>query len=216
MGWIDSFRDNINLIIETVPLPIVVFLGSFIEDFFPPIPSSIILLASGSVSRVREYPLISILLLAITSGVAKTSSGLVLYQLGDKMEDVLIGKYGKYFGIKHETIEAIGKKLDKGWRDNVVLLLVRILPFFSSAVTSVVCGILRVKPYTFYSTTFIGSSIRDFGFLYLGYIGVSSFTQIADTLQKTEVEVEFIVALVSICIVLWGSYSVFVKRKKEA
>ncbi|HWH16333.1 MAG TPA: VTT domain-containing protein [Candidatus Paceibacterota bacterium] len=163
-AWLLSFAD-------TLPLPLFAALASFTEEIIAPIPSGPVMLVTGSIASIQGYSLPLLALLALVAAAGKLLGSLVVYFVADKAEDVITVRFAKFLGITHAQIESFGKRLGNGWKDYAVLTLLRSLPFVPSAVVSFGAGALKVRLRVFIVATVIGSILRDFTFLYFGYIG---------------------------------------------
>lgn len=162
--WLLSFAD-------TLPLPLFAALASFTEEIIAPIPSGPVMLVTGSIASIQGYSLPLLALLALVAAAGKLLGSLVVYFVADKAEDVITVRFAKFLGITHAQIESFGKRLGNGWKDYAALTLLRSLPFVPSAVVSFGAGALKVRLRVFIVATVIGSILRDFTFLYFGYIG---------------------------------------------
>lgn len=196
---------------DKLPLEIFLFLGSIIEEVIAPIPSPFIPVAGGSISAIQTKPLIFLFWLAAFGAIGKVIGAWVLYILADKAEDLVLGKFGKYLGVSHKQIESVGKHLNHGGRDMVVLTILRALPIMSSTLISVVCGILKVNKKTYTVTTLVGTYLRDLLFLYFGFAGLHTFGSVVNGLQDTESKIQAVAAGVILTLLVW----LFLKRRSS-
>lgn len=161
---------------------------SFIEELIPPIPSPSIMLATGYMAQIQGYLFYGLIILAVLGAIGKTCGAAVVYYVADKVEDLLSSKIGKFIGVTHEQIETLGKRLSKDKRDYIILAALRATPVVPSSLLSVGCGILKVDFKLFMVSTFFGSIIRDFIYIYLGYTGtklaINSFKNNANTIES--------------------------------
>jgi membrane protein DedA with SNARE-associated domain len=173
---------------ETIHLAIFAPVISFIEEVIPPIPSPSIMLATGYMAQIQGYLFYSLIILAILGALGKTGGAAVVYYIADKVEDLLSSKIAKFIGVTHEQIESLGKRLSKDKRDYVILTALRATPLVPSSLLSVGCGLLKVDFKLFMISTFFGSIIRDFIYIYLGYTGtrlaIHSFKNNANTIES--------------------------------
>ena len=184
MPWLKHFEVLILQLAAHVPLPGFVVLGEIIEEIVSPIPSQLVLITAGSVARAQQWPFIGILFLAVLATLAKTTATMGYYYLADKLEDTLLPKVGKYIGISHQDIESIGKRLDKGGsKEFLSLLVIRCLPILPSVPVSVVCGLVKIHPRTFYFATLAGNLIRGWLVLLTGYLGFDVLESFANGLR---------------------------------
>lgn len=162
---------------QVVPLEVFVVFGSFIEEIVAPIPSPLVMILAGTISHVQNQSLIYLIFLALIGALGKTLGAWILYAVSDKLEDLLIGKLGKFIGVTHKEIESIGSKLDGGWKDNVFIFLARAIPIMPSAPISVACGIIKLNIRTYLTSTFLGIFVRNLVYLYFGYLGFKNYKQ---------------------------------------
>lgn len=158
-----------------VPLAAFVFGGSFIEEIISPIPTYAVMVTAGSVAHVQGVHFLWLFALALLGSMGKTIACVIYYVLADVFEDVLVPRYGKYFGVTHEQIESIGKRMSKQERNIGLLVLLRALPVIPSAPISIVAGLIHVEIKVFIFTTFVGTFLKDVMYLILGYIGWQAF-----------------------------------------
>jgi membrane protein DedA with SNARE-associated domain len=209
-----DFINNSVKILESyatrMPIELFVFFGSFIEEVIAPIPSPFVMTLAGSIAKAQDQTISYLVILSILGAIGKTLGALVLYIIADKTEDIIISKFGKFLGVSHKDIERIGKRLNKGWRDNIFLFMARALPIIPSAPVSVVCGIIKINMKTYISSTFLGTCVRNMLFLYVGYVGVSSYEHILGGLDSIESLVQIAIGIILAGIIIWAYY----KRRK--
>lgn len=197
---------------DKVPLEVFISAGSFIEEIIAPIPSFLVVTVAGSVAALQEKPLMSIFWLAIFGALGKLAGAWILYLFADKAEDLVLVKFGKVLGISHKEVERIGKHLNRGRRDLFLLTLLRALPIISSALISVVCGVLKVNRRTYIVSTLAGTYIKDLIFLYFGFAGIASFESTLKGLNSLESKIQTL-SVAAIFLLLAGIYW---KRRKKA
>lgn len=156
---------------ETLPLPLFAALASFAEEIIAPIPSGPVMLVTGSIASIQGYSLALLAALALVAATGKLMGSLVVYFIADKAEDLITVRFARFLGVTHAQIESFGKRLGNGWKDYALLTLLRSLPFVPSALVSFGAGALKVPLRPFVFATIVGSIVRDFTFLYFGYIG---------------------------------------------
>lgn len=192
-SWLEKFS-------SIVPIEIFAFVGTFAEEIIAPIPSPFVMMLTGSLAYLSELSLARIIFLIFIAAVGKTLASWILYLVADKLEDVLVQKFGKFFGINQGQIEALGNKLSKGWKDDLLIILARAFPIIPSAPVSIACGILAVNIRSFLLGTFIGTLFRNTAFFYLGYLGLENFDGITggggSTLGLTEWVIFIVLALI--------------------
>lgn len=194
---------------QVVPLEIFTFIGSFIEEVLAPIPSPIIMTASGSIAAAQEKALWYLLILSLIGAAGKTIGAVLVYFIADKVEDILVGSFGKFIGVTHAEVEALGKKFKGGWRDFLLLFFLRALPIMSSAVVSVCSGVVKINLRTYIVTTFLGTIIRDFFYLYVGFTGIEVLHNLVEGFDSIESIIQALVAVLIVVFIGWIAW----KRK---
>lgn len=195
-----------------MPLDVFVAVGSFVEELVPVIPATAIMIPAGSLSLAQGHGWIFLLWLALASTVPKTAASWLLYVLGDKLEDKLISKLGWLFGVKHEDVERIGTRFAGGWKDDLILFVIRIAPFVPTPPVSVVCGVIRVRLTTYLWTSFTAFFLKNVVYLYIGYGGVKAYARLASYAERYQVHASWSIALAAAVIVA-VAYLVSRKRK---
>jgi membrane protein DedA with SNARE-associated domain len=160
---------------QMVPLPVFTAVGSLIEELISPIPAQAIMLLGGSLAKTQYASQWMLVVMAFTGAIGKSLGSIVYYMFADKIEDVIVPRYGKYIGVTHEQLELVGKKLGNGFKDDIVLFLLRLLPIVPSAPVSVACGLFKIDLWTFVITAFIGSFFRNLFYLLIGYHGWEAY-----------------------------------------
>lgn len=183
------FHDLTNLLTATsqnVPVTWFVFIGALVEEIIAPIPSPLVMTLAGSLAEVAGRSVGFLAVLALIGAVAKTFGSWVLYVLADKAEDVLLGKFGKLLGVSHGEVEKMGKIFSKGKRDDLVIFGLRALPIVPTAPVSLVAGLLKLNLRTYLTATFVGITVRNILYLYLGYSGLTTLDALNENLEAWE------------------------------
>jgi membrane protein DedA with SNARE-associated domain len=202
--------ENILLsLINDLPLEIFVFVASFIEEVFAPIPSMAVLLLTGSFALVKDYTLLDLIPLAIIAALGKTIGAIIVYYISDKVGEATIKKFGGAFAVSHADIKNFGKKITGTTRDYLLLIIFRALPIVPSAVVSIGCGVMKIEFKLYLITTLIGTIIRDSIFLYVGYTG----TQLLSKLATDSATIESITQIIVLILVLIGLIYLYIRRK---
>lgn len=180
------FIDLLTGISERVSLPFFTVIAAFIEEVIAPIPSPLVMTLSGSLAASQHKPLVYLLFLALIGAVSKTFGSWIVYFVSDKMEDVLIDKFGKFLGVSHKDTEGLGKFLNHGRRDDFVLFLLRAIPIIPTAPVSVLCGLMKINLRTYLVSTFLGTIVRNMVYLYLGFVSVGALESVNEGLDSLE------------------------------
>ena len=191
-----------------LPLDIFAFLGSFVEEIIPPIPAPLIMTTAGSLSLAQHHAWLFLLWLAIVGSIGKTIASWIFYVLGDKFEDIVVGKFGKFVGISHQDVESLGKRFNGGWRDSAVLFVLRSIPVFPSVSVSIVCGIIRLNMRRFITVTFFGTIVKNLFYLYAGYGGLRAIGFVMRRIHHASFWFGTVFVIVSLGLIYW-----FVRKK---
>jgi membrane protein DedA with SNARE-associated domain len=162
----------------SVPIEVFVFVGSLVEELVSPIPSTLIMGTAGSVANASEYAVVFLFWLSFVGNAGKIIGSVFYYMLGNKLEDVAVRKFGRYFGVTHCQVERLGKRFSGHWRDGITLFFLRLLPFVPTTPVSLACGIIRMPMRTFVVATFVGNFIKDFFYLLIGYMGLAAVREL--------------------------------------
>jgi len=164
--------DQLLSLLVKLPLNWLVLVGSFLEELIAPIPSPFVMTTAALSGLQMNYTFLDFLILATIGAVGKTTASLIIYMLADKTEDLLASKLGRLSGVTHTQIEQLGKLLNYGWWDDIILLLLRSAPFIPSFLISVGAGVLKIKLRTYIITTFLGTIVRNGFYLFIGIYGI--------------------------------------------
>lgn len=195
-----------------VPLEAFTFAGAFLEEVIAPIPSPLIMTAAGSVALAQGQPLLYLAWLAFLGTTGKTAGSWVIYVISEKMEDVLVNKFGKFIGINQQDVESLKRHFSGGWRDLFILTFLRATPVVPTAPVSVVCGLIRIPMQTYLIATFIGTFVRSALYLYLGYAGLATFENILKGMSGLENVFQAVIALAIAGLLAW----LYWKRRKKS
>jgi len=193
-----------------IPVELFIFFGAFIEEVIAPIPSPLVLTLAGSIAFSQKHALVFLLWLSLVGTVGKTLGAWLVYFIADKLEDVIVGRFGKFIGVAHKDVEGIGKHFKGGWKDYFILFILRALPVIPSAPLSVVCGIIKINLRTYLVATFLGTYVRNLIFLYIGYAGVATYTSLLGGLESIESVVQILVLVGFVGLIVWA----YTQRKK--
>lgn len=125
-----------------------VFAASFIEEVVAPIPSALVLLASGFAFLHGEpfsFSYLSTLLfvIVIPASLGMALGSLFVYGLGFISGKPAITKFGRYFGISWHDIEKAEERFSGTSADEITLFLLRVLPVVPNTAVSAFCGLIR-------------------------------------------------------------------------
>jgi membrane protein DedA with SNARE-associated domain len=192
-----------------ISLEFFVLLGSFLEEIIAPIPSPFVMTQAAILAKVQNYSMFNLAVIVVIAALAKTASSYLLYFITDKAEDIVIGKFGKYFGVSHTEIEKIGKWLTNSWWDDVLLFLARALPFVPTSLVTVAAGVIKYDLKSFLLMTFLGSVVRNIFYLWVGYYGVTYFDTWKDAVLNSPITL-----IIGILVVVAGLYAALKLKDK--
>lgn len=210
MSVIDSLTQQLEGIAQLVPVEVFVFIGALIEELIAPIPSPIVMTLSGSIAEAQGQTVVFLFLLALIGAIGKSIGSFFLYVLSDKLEDVVIGKFGKFFGISHKEIESIGRHFKGNFRDEIVIFLARAIPIIPTAPVSIVCGAIKIPLRSYLVAGFFGLLIRNLFYLYVGFAGLASYQSLMGHLDSIES-----IMTVTIGIILIGTFGLIWYSKNK-
>ena len=169
---------------DTVPLELFVFFGSVVEEIVSPIPSAFVMGTAGTVALFERHSFFFLAGLVLLGSFGKILGATFYYVIGDKLEDVLVRKFGPRFGITSEYIESIGKRFSGShWKDGGLLFVLRCIPIVPTTPVSLACGIFKMDIRIFWLALFFGNFLKDLAYVYLGYGGLRAFQELAPRLD---------------------------------
>ena len=196
---------------ETLPSPIFVSAGAAIEEIVAPIPSPLVMTLGGSLSASLDKGALYLVYLALIGALAKTLASYLVYFISDRAEDLVLNKFGRFLGVSHKEVERMGSQLSGGIKDDLVMLALRAIPIIPTAPVSIISGLLKINLVTFLWTTFVGYTIRNYFYLYLGSTSVSALESLNSGLDS----VEKIGYLILFLLMLFITYLFYKQRKDE-
>ncbi len=184
----------------SVPLDLFVFLGSLIEEVIAQIPSPLVLITAGVFAEKQHFSLVHLLFLAVLASLGKTIGSWPFYFLADKMEHFITTRFGKFLGISHKGVEGIRKHFNGTYKDELVIVAARAIPFMPSVHVSIVAGFFKIKQWKYLRATFIGYFFRSLLFLYLGYQGLATYDQ---GIGVTETVAGLLFVILLVVFIIW-------------
>lgn len=150
-----------------------VFFLAFLQEIIPPIPSTLVTVASGglflsgSAITLESFGrLIGLVALPIALGM--TLGSIIIYGLVYWGGAPLIKRFGHLVGTSWDDIERLQGRLSGTVVDEVAFFALRSFPLTPSILLNVVCGLVRWNPISFIISTFFGTLIRA---TWSGFIG---------------------------------------------
>lgn len=179
----------------------------FLENIFPPIPSELILLASGFlITRTN----LNIFIMIIFSTLGSLLGGILLYYLASLLnKNTLIklinSKALRFLNLKEKDIDLSFNWFNK--KGNISVLICRCIPILRSLI-SLPAGIFKMSILKFLLYTTIGSLVWNSVIIVIGYVVGDNFLAINEVLKKYSY---LFVALITII----GVIVIFRKRRKN-
>lgn len=176
---ISSFVAWLVNIIEVLGYPGVA-LAMFIESFFAPIPSEIILPFSGFVASQGSLNIYVVILVATIAAYLGTLPFYFIGLWGEEYVHKFLEKYGKYLFINKKDLESGYKVFDKF--GSGIVFVGRLIPIVRTVI-SFPAGVSKMKFGLFTAFTLVGtliwSSLLAYGGYLLGenWLFVSEFTE---------------------------------------
>jgi len=195
IAWLENLATQISP-------PYFVFIGSLAEEIISPIPSPLVLTLAGSISATQDKPHLYLIILALVGSLAKTLASWIFYVFADKIEDIFSGRWAKFLGINKHQIEKIGTSLNQYKQKTLILTLIRAFPASPSLPISLVCGFIKIDLKSYLFSTYIGYTLRNIFYLYVGYLGITSITSQLDSLQSI-IKLGFVIISIAIIIYLY-------------
>lgn len=191
---------------QAVPLPYFVLFGGIVEEIIAPIPSPLVSTLAGSIAGSQGHSIPYLLGICVLATIAKTLGAWLFYVLGDKLEDIVIPRFGKVIGVSHDDLEHFGEHFKGTWKDEVILIVLRSIPVMPSTPISVVCGILKINMRTFIIATFIGFYVRNLTFILLGFTGIAAIGSLMEGLDMAETIMKLLIVLGGGSVIGWLYY----------
>lgn len=207
-----QLEESLVSLAQTLPLEGFVFVASFVEEIVAPVPSPTVMLVAGSLAQVQGVALFGLITLVIIGAIGKTLGALCVYAISSKAEDVVLQKFGRFFGVTEADVLRLQGMLGNGVRDYVLLTVLRALPIMPSVLLSVGSGVLKVPIPLFIFSTFFGTLFRDGVYLYVGYVGTEALTTLVQTSTHIEKIIEYTVGILLLMFAFFFLY----RRKKKA
>lgn len=220
-GITDSILVWLNSFSSTVPLPIFVIIGAVAEEIIAIIPSPFVPLTAGSMAISQNKTVYYLLFLALIASIAKVLASSLMFWLADKLEDVITkGKLGKFLGLESDDIERYGKMFSKGKKDDILLIILRALPFVPTLPVTLVAGLIKMNFKSFFVSTLIGLFFRNTFYLLAAFFGLKQFQGLMDSFDTVNLilEVGIVLAFLAVAFMIlrknWDRWLAALKKNK--
>lgn len=198
-----------------VPVEIFAFVASFLEELIAPIPSPFVMTIAGSMAAAQGSPFWYLLIIAMIAALGKTIAAVIWYFIADKAEDVVLSKVGRYVGLTHKQVEQFGARFSGRKRDYITLFIIRATPIIPSAPISILAGFLALPKKMFIITTYFGTIVRDFIYLYIGFSGIEAANTFIEGVEGISSIVTILMAVVAFAIGVWIIVKKFRSKKTD-
>ncbi|HOV34482.1 MAG TPA: DedA family protein [Candidatus Dojkabacteria bacterium] len=204
---ISSFVDWLVSIIESIGY-VGVSLAMFIESFFAPIPSEIILPFSGFVASKGSLNVYLVTIFATISAYLGSLPFYIIGYFGDKSVRKFLEKYGKYLFISKEDLQKGYDAFAKF--GNIFVLIGRVVPIVRTFI-SFPAGVSRMNFVRFSIYTLIGTAVWSTLLVMAGYFLRERWETVSVYVNKYE---NAIIALIVLCGCAYISHGI-VKAKRN-
>jgi membrane protein DedA with SNARE-associated domain len=189
-----------------------VIVAAIIEEVVAPIPSSLVPLAAGFflLPANAVLPLVvteAALLIALPVGIVITLASIVIYTIAYWGGKPVIDRFHRVLGVTWTDVERIERRVVRGNRDEITLVVLRLLPLIPGVALSGFCGVVRYSFPRFVVTTLLGSSLRAWALALIGWQAGEFYFKYVEIIGKFEKQIFFGVILTAVLLgvlyVIW-------------
>lgn len=180
-----------------------VFFLAFLQEIIPPIPSTLVTVASGGLflsgsALTWESFGRLIMMVGIPIALGMTLGSVIVYGVVYWGGAPLVKRFGHHVGISWESIERLQDRLSGTTADEAIFFAARAFPLIPSVLLNVVCGLVRWNPISFIVSTFFGTVIRATWSGFIGWQLGSALSSYSDFIERTHwgVLIGFVIAVV--------------------
>lgn len=174
-----------------------VFISVFLESFFAPIPSEIILPFSGFVASLGSMNIYFVILVATVAAYLGSLPFYFIGKWGEKPVLEFLNKFGKYLFIKKSDVKKGFEVFDK--YGSGVVFVGRLVPIIRTLI-SFPAGVSKMNFLKFTSFTLFGSLLWNIILTYSGYLLGDNWEKIANIVGQYEN------VIIALCILLFLLY----------
>ncbi|MBU2495064.1 MAG: VTT domain-containing protein [Candidatus Omnitrophota bacterium] len=197
---------HLKLLSEQIPVGLYALVGGFVEEIIAPIPSPLIMTTAGSLLRLQGQGIAALFLISFLAAIGKTLGSWIIYVVADKSEDLIMLRFGKFLGVTQQDVEKIGKRFDNTWKDDLLLVLLRAVPFVPGAPVAVVCGLIKLNPKRYLRSTLAGTFLRSLMFGFIGYNGLAAYQKIISGFNALETAGTILFVFLVLALLIWVYY----------
>ena len=193
---IESIIDWLVNAISTIGYP-GVFISVFLESFFAPIPSEIILPFSGFVASTGKMDLVFVIVIATVAAYLGSLPFYFIGKWGEKPVINFINKYGKYLFIQQKDVDKVFGAFDKYGKG--VVFFGRLIPMIRTLI-SFPAGVAKMQFARFSMYTLFGSLTWNILLTYAGYQLGDHWSVVSKWIEKYQ---NVILVLIIIAVLLY-------------
>jgi membrane protein DedA with SNARE-associated domain len=179
---IESIVNWLSFAIESLGYPGVA-IAVFLESFFAPIPSELILPFSGFVASTGALSLFWVIVVATVAGYLGSLPFYLLGLWGEKPVYTFLDRWGKYLFIEKRDVDYVFELFKK--RGKMFVLFGRLIPIVRTLI-SFPAGVFKMNFVVFSLYTLIGALIWNALLTYLGYLMGANWEVVGMYLSKYE------------------------------
>lgn len=101
-----------------------------------------------------------LLFVAIPVGIGAAIGSSLVYGLAYFGGKPAIEKFGKYLHLSWQDIEKVESKFKGSWYDEILFLVLRMIPLLPSFPVSAAAGVLQMSPAPYFALTAVGLTLR--------------------------------------------------------
>lgn len=187
-------------------------LAMFVESFFAPIPSEIILPFSGFVASMGDLNIIVTIIVATLSAYLGSLPFYLIGRWGEKSVMKFLEKYGKYLFISKSDMDKGFKAFEK--HGNGIVFLGRLIPIVRTVI-SFPAGVAKMSFGVFSIYTLAGTGIWSAILAMAGYFLGSRWEEVSEYVSRYEKVIMVILAIIFVIYVARGIYNIVQEKKEE-
>ncbi len=184
------------------------FLGTFSESFFVPIPSEILMGLAGFLIYEGKWNWAGVMFFAVLGNVTSTA---IVWKLGHQYGEDFILKWGGYVGYDKDELDSARKLFDK-WGYGIIFAC-QLMPVMRSVIT-VPAGVLKTKLAPTLIATGSGAAIWLAIWTYVGVQLGNNWQQVGEIAKKFEFPLYILIGAFFVWYIYHHFFVIVKKRKK--
>lgn len=195
-------------IIETLGYPGVA-LSMFVESFFAPIPSEVVLPFSGFVASKGVLNLYLVIAVATIAAYLGSLPFYIIGRVGEGAVHRFLEKYGKYLFISENDLKKGYCAFDR--YGNLIVLFGRVIPIIRTLV-SFPAGASKMNFVVFTIYTIAGTAVWSTVLIVAGYLLGNNWEIVGNYVSKYEY---VIIIILSLCVIAYITYGLSKMRREK-